>query len=305
MADKWKRQGHGESRIRALWNDYVPRHLLPRLHGYELLMAPYAIARLKIGLKLYETDYRFGRDERAQVYLTDALEPAADTSQLAMDFLPALAREAEAVGRVKRGRRFTVVIGNPPYLGEAGRGGEWIASLMRGRELPSGQATASYFEVDGEPLGEKNPKWLNDLYVRFTRLSQHLIERSGAGVHGFITNHSYIDNPTFRGMRWALLSAFDSLAVLDLHGNTKKKEAAPGGGRDENVFDIEQGVAINIFGKYSGGGGGISLGRRRGAAPRPVGVADGQVCAAANRERGEREVGEGRASAQVLPPEAA
>ncbi len=255
MADKWKRQGHGERRIQALWNDYVPRHLLPRLHGYELLMAPYAIAHLKIGLKLYETGYRFGSDERAQVYLTDALEPAADTSQLAMDFLPALAREAEAVGRIKSGRRFTVVIGNPPYLGEAGRGGEWIASLMRGQELPSGRATASYFEVDGEPLGEKNPKWLNDLYVRFTRLSQHLIERSAAGVHGFITNHSYIDNPTFRGMRWALLSAFDSLAVLDLHGNTKKKETAPAGGRDENVFDIEQGVAISIFGKYSGGGG--------------------------------------------------
>ena len=247
MADRWKAQGHGSRRIAALWNDYVPKHLLPRLHGYELLMAPYAIAHLKIGLKLYETGYRFGSDERAQVYLTDALEPAADTSQLAMDFLPALAREADAVGRVKRGRRFTVVIGNPPYLGEAGRGGKWIAALMRGRELPSGRRTASYFEVGGKPMGEKNPKWLNDLYVRFTRLSQHLIDRSGAGVHGFITNHSYIDNPTFRGMRWALLAAFDSLAVLDLHGNTKKKETAPGGGKDENVFDIEQGVAIGLF----------------------------------------------------------
>ena len=255
MVKKWKLQGLGEHQIRALWNDYVPRHLLPRLHGYELLMAPYAIAHLKIGLKLYETGFGFGSDERARVYLTNALEPAADTSQLALDFLPALAREAEAVGRVKRRRRFTVVIGNPPYLGEAGRGSEWIASLMRGKEAPSKRGTASYFEVDGEPLGEKNPKWLNDLYVRFTRLSQHLIEWSGAGVHGFITNHSYIDNPTFRGMRWALLSAFDSLAVLDLHGNLKKKEAAPGGGRDENVFDIEQGVAIGLFVKDAPKGG--------------------------------------------------
>ncbi len=247
MAEKWKRQGLGSRRIAALWNDYVPKHLLPRLHGYELLMAPYAIAHLKIGLKLYETGYRFGSDERAQVYLTDALEPAADTSQLAMDFLPALAREAEAVGRVKRRRRFTVVIGNPPYLGEAGRGGKWIASLMRGRELTSGRRTASYFEVDGKPLGERNPKWLNDLYVRFTRLSQHLIERSGAGVHGFITNHSYIDNPTFRGMRSALLSAFNRIRVIDLHGNTEKNEVPPGGGRDENVFDIKEGVAIGLF----------------------------------------------------------
>ncbi len=253
MIRKWKGQGHGNREILARWNDYVPKHLLPRLHGYELLMAPYAIAHLKIGLKLHETRYRFESDERAQVYLTNALEPAAETSQMTMDFLPALAREAEAVGTVKRTRRFTVVIGNPPYLGEAGRGGEWIASLMRGVELPSRRKALSYFEVDGKSLGERNTKWLNDLYVRFTRLSQHLIERSGAGVHGFITNHSYIDNPTFRGMRWALLSAFDRLTVLDLHGNTKKKEVAPDGGKDENVFDIEQGVAIGLFVKQSAG----------------------------------------------------
>ena len=251
MVDKWKGQGHGERKIKALWNDYVPRHLLPRLHGYELLMAPYAIAHLKIGLKLHETGYRFESDERAQVYLTNALEPPAEASQFAMDFLPALAREAEAVGRIKRSRRFTVVIGNPPYLGEAGRGGEWIASLMRGVELPAKRKTLSYFEVDGKPLGERNPKWVNNLYVRFTRLSQHLIERAGLGVHGFITAHSYIDNPTFRGMRWALLSAFHRLTVVDLHGSLKKKDEAPDGGRDENVFDIEQGVAIGLFVKSS------------------------------------------------------
>ena len=256
MVEKWQGQGHGEPEIQARWNDYVPKHLLPRLHGYELLMAPYAIAHLKIGLKLYETGYRFDSAERAQVYLTNALEPPPKTSQTTMDFLPALAREAEAVGRIKRTRRFTVVIGNPPYLGEAGRGGEWIASLMRGEEKSAGRETLSYFEVDGEPLGERNPKWLNDLYVRFTRLSQHLLERSGCGVHGFITNHSYIDNPTFRGMRWALLATFDRIAVLDLHGNTKKREVAPDGDKDENVFDIEQGVAIGLFVKSSAGGAG-------------------------------------------------
>jgi len=251
MSAKWRSQGHGERAIRARWNEYVPKHLLPRLHGYELLMAPYAIAHLKIGLKLYETGYRFESDERARVYLTNALEPPRGDEQFTLDLLPALAQEAAAVNRIKRRQRFTVVIGNPPYLGEAGRGGEWIASLMRGVELPSKRKTLSYFEVDGKPLGEKNPKWLNDLYVRFTRLSQHLIERSGAGVHGFITNHSYIDNPTFRGMRWALLSAFDHLALMDLHGNLKKREVAPDGGRDENVFDIEQGVAIGLFVKRS------------------------------------------------------
>ena len=116
MVEKWKAQGHGEKKIQALWNEYVPKHLLPRLHGYELLMAPYAIAHLKIGLKLYETGYRFESDERARVYLTNALEPPGD-GQLTLDFLPALAHEAEAVNEIKRKQRFTVVIGNPPYSG--------------------------------------------------------------------------------------------------------------------------------------------------------------------------------------------
>ena len=142
------------------------------------------------------------------MYLTNALEPPGD-SQLTLDFLPALAREAEAVNEVKRNRRFTVVIGNPPYLGEAGRGGNWIAGLMRGQEILSGRSTHSYFEVNGEPLKERNTKWLNDLYVRFTRLSHWMLEQSGGGIHGFITNHGYIDNPTFRGMRCALLASFD------------------------------------------------------------------------------------------------
>ena len=246
MVEKWKSRGHGDKKIQALWNEYVPKHLLPRLHGYELLMAPYAIAHLKIGLKLFETGYRFESDERARVYLTNALEPAGD-KQLTLDFLPALAHEAAAVNEIKQKQRFTVIIGNPPYFGEAGRGGDWIAALMRGREIQNGRGTLSYFEADGEPLNERNPKWLNDLYVRFTRLSQWLLERAGVGVHGFITNHSYVDSPTFRGMRWALLVTFGQLFLLDLHGNLKKKERPPDGGKDENVFDIQQGVALGLF----------------------------------------------------------
>ena len=250
MTQKWKSHGHNEKKIQALWNEYVPKNLLPRLHGYELLMAPYAIAHLKIGLELYETGYRFESDERAQVYLTNALEPPGE-GQLTLGFLPALAHEAEAVNEIKRKRQFTVVIGNPPYLGEAGRGGDWIAGLMRGREIQNNRKKLSYFEVDGEPLNERNTKWLNDLYVRFTRLSQWQLERTGLGVHGFITNHGYLDNPTFRGMRWALLATFDQLFLVDLHGNLKKKEVTPDGRKDENVFDIEQGVAIGLFVKRS------------------------------------------------------
>ena len=251
MAAKWKSQGHGGKRVRTLWNEYVPKHLLPRLHGYELLMAPYAIAHLKIGLKLFETGYRFESDERARVYLTNALEPAGD-EQLTLDFLPSLAREAKAVNEIKRKQRFTVVIGNPPYSGLSSNMGPWIDGLLKGRLL-DGTATASYYHVEGEPLGERKV-WLQDDYVKFIRLSQWLLDGTGAGVHGYISNHGYLDNPTFRGMRWSLMQSFRRIRVLDLHGNLKKKEVPPEGGRDVNVFDIQQGVAIGLFTKAAAAG---------------------------------------------------
>ena len=249
MVAKWQSQGHAANQIRVLWNDYVPEDLLPRLHGYELLMAPYAIAHLKVGLKLYETGYRFDRDARAQVYLTNALEPAGD-SRLTLDVLPALAHEAEAVNKIKRNQRFTVVIGNPPYSGLSSNMGPWIDGLLKGR-LPDGTATATYYHVDGVPLGERKV-WLQDDYVKFIRLSQWLLDATGAGVHGYISNHGYLDNPTFRGMRWSLMQSFRRIRVLDLHGNLKKKEVPPEGGRDVNVFDIQQGVAVGLFAKTPG-----------------------------------------------------
>ena len=237
LVAKWKAQGHGEKKIDAFWNEYVPKHLLPRLHGYELLMAPYAIAHLKIGLKLYETGYRFGSNQRAQVYLTNALETAQDFSQGAFDFaIPALAHEARAVNKVKGDQRFTVVIGNPPYSGHSANKGEWIASLID-----------DYKKSFPELRKPGQAKWLSDDYVKFIRLAQWQIERTGEGVLGFITNHSYLDNPTFRGMRQSLRKDFTEIRLLDLHGNSKKKERAPGGGKDENVFDIQQGVAIGLF----------------------------------------------------------
>ena len=209
-------------------------------------MAPYAIAHLKVGLKLFETGYRFQSDERARVYLTNALEPPGD-SQLTLDILPALAYEAKAVNEIKRKQRFTVVIGNPPYSGLSSNMGPWIGGLLKGR-LPDGSATPSYYHVDGEPLGERKV-WLQDDYVKFIRLSQWLLDGTGAGVHGYISNHGYLDNPTFRGMRWSLMQSFRRIRVLDLHGNLKKREVPPGGGRDTNVFDIQQGVAIGLFTK--------------------------------------------------------
>ena len=245
LKDKWHAQGHSAKQVESLWNEYVPRHLLSRMHGYELLMAPYAIAHLKIGLKLYETGYHFSSDERARVYLTNALEHTA-TLQGLLDFaIPALAHEAKAVNKVKGEQRFTVLVGNPPYSGHSANKGDWIRDLLRGNN--HGLFVENYFEVGGGPLNERNPKWLNDDYVKFIRLAHWEIERTGLGLIGFITNHSYLDNPTFRGMRESLAATFPAVYLLDLHGNFKKKEHAPDGGRDANVFDIQQGVAIGLF----------------------------------------------------------
>lgn len=241
LTEKWRRAGLNESRRKAAWNEYVPRHLLPRLHGYELMMAPYAIAHMKIGLKLHETGYRFGSEERVRVYLTNALEPADDAQMQMAGILPALAHEAQAVNRVKRDQRFTVVVGNPPYSGHSANKGEWIGQKLR-----------DYYKIDGQPLGERNPKWLQDDYVKFIRLGQEFVSEAGTGVLSLITNHGYLDNPTFRGMRQQLLGAFSDLHILDLHGNTKKKETAPDGSKDENVFDIQQGVAICRMVKMTG-----------------------------------------------------
>ena len=252
LVAKWKAQEHGETKIAALWNEYVPEHLLPRLHGYELLMAPYAIAHLKIGLKLYETGYRFGSNERVRVYLTNALESAQDFSQGALDFaIPALADEAQAVNEIKRDARFTVIIGNPPYSGHSANNGAWIRELLRGSA--GKQRVESYFEVDGSPLNERNPKWLNNDYVKFIRLAHWQIECTGRGVIGFITSNSYLDSPTFRGMRESLAATFPRAHLLDLHGNSNKKDRAPDGGKDENVFDIKEGVAIGLFMCYPSG----------------------------------------------------
>ena len=246
LVAKWQAQEHDETKIAALWNEYVPEHLLPRLHGYELLMAPYAIAHLKISLKLYETGYRFGSDERARVYLTNALESAQDFSQGAFDFaIPALADEAQAVNEIKRDARFTVIIGNPPYSGHSATKGTWIRELLRGSA--GNRRVENYFEVDGGSLNERNPKWLNNDYVKFIRLAHWQIECTGRGVIGFITSNSYLDSHTFRGMRESLAATFPRAHLLDLHGNANKKDRAPDGGKDENVFDIKEGVAIGLF----------------------------------------------------------
>ncbi|MBT6717262.1 MAG: DNA methyltransferase, partial [Nitrospina sp.] len=233
MVEKWEDHGNSEKKIDQLWNDYVPKHLLPRLHGYELLMAPYAIAHMKIGLKLYETGYEFGSEERARIYLTNALEPEKDFSSRFAFAIPALAHEAKAVNEIKANQFFTIVIGNPPYAYESANNGEWICELIK-----------NFYFVDGSPLGERNPRGLQDDYVKFLRFAQATLSETGMGILGFITNHGYLSNPTFRGMRQSLKDEFTKIHTIDLHGNSKRTEYAPDGTKDENVFDIMQGVAI-------------------------------------------------------------
>ncbi len=247
LRDKWTAEGCNARKVEERWNDYVPRHLLPRLHGYELMMAPYAIAHMKIGLKLYETGYLFESDERARVYLTNALEPPHDFSGTLAFAIPALAHESEAVNAVKRGQRFTVVIGNPPYSGHSAN-----PSRRSDNSLTFiGRLMEDYKEGCPELYKPAQAKWLQDDYVKFLRFAEEVLRGSPCRVLGYITNHSYLNNPTFRGMRRHLCETFESLRFIDLHGNIKRAQSGKPGKKDENVFDIQQGVAIQL--SHSGG----------------------------------------------------
>jgi predicted helicase len=244
MSRKWLANGYSKKEIDKLWNEYVPIHLLPRLHGYELLMAPYAIAHMKIGLKLYETGYLFESGQRASIFLTNALEPAQDFKETLAFAIPALAHEAQAVNEIKANKLFTVVIGNPPY------------SIQSQNLTGSARSLADpYRYLDGELIVEKGAlqfeKALQDDFVKFASFSQQCIIQSSAGVLGMIMSHSFVDNPTLRGMRQCLGQSFNSIHVLDLHGNSTKKERCPDGSEDKNVFDIKQGVGI-LFGTSLG-----------------------------------------------------
>ena len=220
----------------GIWQQYVEQHLLPRLNGFEILMASYAVAHIKLDMLLSETGYQHKTDKRLHVYLTNSLEESNNEPRTL--FAQWLSREATEANVIKRDYPVMVMIGNPPYNGNSTNKGEWIMSLMESyKREPGGKL----------PLDERNPKWLNDDYVKFIRLAQDYIERNGEGVIAFINPHGYLDNPTFRGMRWNLLKTFDKIYTIDLHGNSKKKETCPDGSKDENVFDIMQGVSINLF----------------------------------------------------------
>lgn len=218
----------------GIWSQYVDKALIPRLNGFEIMMTPYVMCHLKLDLLLQDTGYKTtSQTNRFNVYLTNALEQDEVTKYPLFDWLSDEARHANTV---KNDKPIMVVIGNPPYSGESANGSLFNDNLDVYKKEPT-----------GEKLQEKNPKWLNDDYVKFIRLSQEFIDKNKEGVLAFINNHAYLDNPTFRGMRYSLLKSFDKIYIIDLHGNAKRKETAKDGSKDENVFDIQQGVSINIF----------------------------------------------------------
>lgn len=232
----------------------VRGHVLKHFFGFELMVAPYAIAHLKLTLLLESYGFSFEQtannndsdDNRLQIYLTNSLEEPQkseeEEEQTSMfTFMNAISKENQKASEVKLKKPIMAIIGNPPYSGQSSNNGDWIRGLVK-----------DYYFVDGLPLGEKNPKWLQDDYVKFIRLAQWKIEQTGEGVIAFITNHGYLENPTFRGMRQQLMQHFNEIYVFDLHGNSLKKEKTPEGGKDENVFNIQAGVAIIFLLKKKG-----------------------------------------------------
>lgn len=221
--------------MKGMWQGYVEDSLLPRLNGFEILMASYAVAHLKLDMLLKNTGYNHVKDSRFKVFLTNSLEECdPDTGTL---FSTWLSDEATEANYIKRDCPVMVMIGNPPYSGISSNNGEWITNLIEEyKKEPGGK----------EKLHERKI-WLNDDYVKFLRLAQMYVDRTGSGVVAYINNNGFLDNPTFRGMRWNLMRSFDKIYVLNLHGNSQKKETAPNGGKDENVFDIMVGTSINIF----------------------------------------------------------
>lgn len=235
-ADEFKKK-YGEGGL----HHWISKHILADFYAFELMMAPYAIGHLKMGFIFDELGYKMADDERFKLYLTNTLE-IEEIKQIAIPGLSSLSEESHLAGKVKREQPILVVLGNPPYSGISANINEWTERLLK-EDI---DGTQSYYKVDGQPLGEKK-LWLQDDYVKFLRFAQWKIQTSGYGIVGMITNHSYLDNPTFSGMRQSLMKTFDEIYILDLHGNSLKKETTPEGGKDENVFDIRQGVAIALF----------------------------------------------------------
>jgi len=252
---------YGSGGIKRLIRD----HILKNFYAFELMMAPYTVGHLKIDFILEKLGYKLEKDDRFKLFLTNTLE-IKELEQSPLPGVASLSEESKKAGRVKRKIPILVIFGNPPYSGISENVSEIYKIVPRGQAYKTstgkirkatrtlrikektfiGNLIEEYKQINGKPLGERK-HWLQDDYVKFFRFAQWKIEQAGVGILGFITNHAWLDNPTFRGMRYSLMKSFDEIYILNLHGSTLKKEKTPEGGKDENVFDIRPGVAISIF----------------------------------------------------------
>lgn len=216
------------------WNTYVKKDLIPRLNGFELLMAPYTMAHLKLDLVLKNTGYKHRGNQRFNIFLTDSLKNDIDFK--GGFYAAALRDEAVAAERVKKNYPVMVLLGNPPYKGESENRDEFIMELMKDYKKEP--------ETDNQI---RDSKWLNDDYVKFIRLAEYYIQKNNKGVIAFINPHHFLNNLTYRGMRFQLMKTFDEIYILDLHGYTRPNDASENDVKDQNVFPIQSGVSINIF----------------------------------------------------------
>ncbi len=235
-------QEHSEKYGTGSVHQFIKNHILPHFYALELMMAPYTVGHLKISYLLNELGYEMEGDERFKLYLTNTLEQDLPP-QLNIPFTHEITEECELANQVKQNEPVLVILGNPPYNGKSENVNKWTEQLLK-QDMDGAQ---SYFKVDEQPLGERNPKMLQDDYVKFIRFAQWKIHKAGKGVVGMVTNHSYIDNVTFKGMRQSLLNTFDEIFILDLHGSSQKQRKCQNGSKDENVFYIKQGVSIILM----------------------------------------------------------
>ena len=224
----------GPGGIKSLIKD----HILKNFYAFELMMAPYAVGHLKIGFLFDELGYRLNDEERFKLYLTNSLE-FQDVEQEEADYpgLKSISHESKLAGKIKRETPILVIFGNPPY------------SVSSSNQLKPGTDFYKFYETYKERVRkeERNIQPLSDDYIKFIAFAHWKIKQVGHGIVGMITNNSYLDGLIHRDIRRKLLEDFNEIYILNLHGNSKRQEVNPKGGKDENVFDIQQGVGIILL----------------------------------------------------------
>lgn len=254
--------------------NYNPKALIDKFCGFEFLIAPYTIAHLKISQSFKEEfNSPLNDDESLKIALTNTLYfksiSKEQNDQNTLFTLIDLTREFKKAQKIKE-EQILIITGNPPYSGASSNKGlyedeikisyglepskanlnneqkKWISSYFKEKSKQNTSTFKAIYEKH-KLENEKNPKVMLDDYVKFIRFAQSKIDSQESGIFAFISNNSFLDNPTFRGMRYSLMQSFDKIYILNLHGDTRKKEKAPDGSKDDNVFDIMQGVSINIF----------------------------------------------------------